>query len=156
MTRATAAPTTTPSPAIPSPSRARPLVRRVLDGPRQGWSSLVLLLVMLAATGLAIDEQQWMPLGTDGASQTGMLPVLMVAAGLTGSLLAWSRLSIGWVDLVAAIAGTFAGLLFAAGAVSDAPSIVDQLRELNRSLTTFLADVLVRPATRPGRHPPSC
>ena len=53
----------------------------------------MLLLVMLAVTGLAIDEQRWMGTGPDGASQTGMLPLLMVAAGITGAILAWSRLS---------------------------------------------------------------
>jgi transglutaminase-like putative cysteine protease len=139
MTSATAATATTPV-AVPS----RPRLLRWLAGPRQGWLSLLLLLVMLAATGLAIDEQQWMGLGSDGTSQTGLLPVLMVAAGITGSLLAWSRLSIGWVDLLAAIIGTAAGLLFAAAAVSDAPTVVDQLRELDASLARFLGDVLVR------------
>ena len=34
----------------------------------QGWGSLLLLLVMLAVTGLAIDEQRWMGTGPDGAS----------------------------------------------------------------------------------------
>ena len=89
--------------------------RAAVAGPRQGWSSLVLLLVMLAVTGLAIDEQRWMGTGPDGASQTGMLPLLMVAAGITGAILAWSRLSAGWVDLVAALVGTGAGLLLRCG-----------------------------------------
>ena len=114
-----------------------------LEGPRAGWGSLLLLLVMLAVTGLAIDEQGWMGTGPDGASATGMLPLLMVTAGLTGAVLSWSRLSIGWVDLVAALVGTAAGLLLAAGAVSDAPSLVVRLEALNESLAQFLHDVLV-------------
>ena len=124
--------------------RARPRLARWLAGPRQGWISLVLLLIMLAVTGLAIDEQQWMGVGPGGLSQTGWLPVVMVGAGITGSLLAWSRLTIGWVDLVAAIIGTAVGLVFAAAAISDAPSLADQLRALNASLAQFLTDVLVR------------
>jgi len=115
-----------------------------LAGPRQGWSSLVLLLVMLGVTGLAIDEQRWMGVSPAGVSQTSMLPLLMVSAGLCGSLLAWSRLSLGWVDLVAALIGTAAGLLLAASAISDAPSIPAQLRELPASLSRFLQDVLVK------------
>jgi hypothetical protein len=114
-----------------------------LAGPRQGWSSLMLLLVMLAITGLAIDEQRWMGIGPDGTSQTAMLPLLMVAAGITGTILASSRLSAGWVDLVAALIGTGAGLLFASGAVSDAPSLAVRLEALNESLARFLHDVLV-------------
>ncbi|MCY7417146.1 MAG: DUF3488 and transglutaminase-like domain-containing protein, partial [Chloroflexi bacterium] len=117
---------------------------RHLAAPRQGWSSLVLLLVMLGATGLAIDEQRWMGVSPAGVSQTAMLPLLMVAAGLCGSLLAWSRLSLGWVDLVAALIGTAAGLLLAASAISDATSIPAQLRELSASLERFLQDVLVQ------------
>lgn len=58
------------------PARPRPWLLRCLSGPRQGWSSLALLLVMLAVTGLAIDEQQWMGVGPGGASQTVMLPAL--------------------------------------------------------------------------------
>ena len=140
---AIAGPTTTATlPVAPERPRSRRL--HWLAGPRQGWWSLLLLLVMLAATGLAIDEQQWMGLGPAGTDQTGLLPVLMVASGITGFVLASSRLSIGWVDLLAAIVGTAAGLLFAAGAISDAPSVTGQLRALNDSLAQFLGDVLVR------------
>jgi transglutaminase-like putative cysteine protease len=124
-------------------SGRRARLARALAGPSQGWSSLVLLLVMLAATGLAIDGSRWMGAAPDGSSQTAMLPVLMIAAGLTGSLLAWSRLTLGWVDLLAAIAGAAACLLLASAAISDAPSLVERMRALDDSLATFLQDVLV-------------
>ncbi len=39
-----------------APTPSWPRLRRWLVGPRQGWLSLLLLLIMLAATGLAIDE----------------------------------------------------------------------------------------------------
>ena len=130
--------------AQPSPARLRTTAARWAAGPRQGWSSLVLLLVMLAATGLAIDGSRWMGIDPDGGgSPTAMLPWLMVAAGLTGALLASSRLSLGWVDLIAAIVGTVAGLLLASAVVADAPTLWDRLRELDRSLATFLQDALV-------------
>ena len=126
-------------------ARPEARLRRWLRGTPPGLASLVLLLVMLAATGLAIDEQQWMGLGPDGTSQTGMLPAAHGGCGHHRRRCSPGvGLSIGWVDLVAALMGTLAGLLFAAGAVSDAPSVVDQLRELNASLAQFLADVLVR------------
>ncbi len=130
--------------SLVTPAASRSRLATVLAGPSQGWLSLVLLLTMLAATGLAIDEPRWMGVGPGGASQTGLLPLLMVGAGITGFLLACSRLTIGWVDLIAALIGTAAGLLFAATAISGAPSLPGQLRELNVSLAQFLKDVLVQ------------
>lgn len=136
--------TTTAGTAPADQAVAATVGRRLLTGPAQGWASFLLLLVMLAATGLAVDGSHWMGDGPGGGNLTARLPLLMVVAGVVGSLLSWTRLSIGLVDLLAAIAGTAAGLLLAADAISTDASIVGRLQGLDDSLARFLDDVLVR------------
>ncbi|MBX3029383.1 MAG: transglutaminase domain-containing protein [Chloroflexi bacterium] len=124
--------------SVVAPARTRAL----LAGPRVGWTSVLLVLVMLLATGIAIDDLGWVTLAHD-RSATAWLPWLMLIAGGTGALLAMSRLGQGWVDLLAAVVGTVVGLVAVAGAVSESPDLVTRLRDLNLSMSTALDDILV-------------
>ncbi len=109
---------------------------------RGGWVSQALVLVMLLAAGMAVhDLQPHILAGVPGA--TAWLPLLMVAAGLTGGVLAATRLRAGWVDLIAALVGTVVGLVVVAGVISDAPEMIDRLRDLERSVAMALHDLLV-------------
>ncbi len=129
------------APNDPRPDAATGRVSMV-PAPRAGWTSVLLVLVMLLATGIALDDLRWATLPS-GASATSWLPWLMVAAGMTGTALAMSPLGQGRVDLVAAAVGTAVGLAVVAGTISDAPDLATRLRDLNLSMTTALSDILV-------------
>jgi transglutaminase-like putative cysteine protease len=134
---ATASRRSTGSPEPAHHVRARPALP--LAG---GWVSQALVLVMLLVTGMAIHDLR--PVGGAAApGATAWLPLLMVAAGLTGGVLAATRLRAGWVDLLAALLGTVVGLVVVASAVSDAPSVVDRVRDLEASISAALGDLLV-------------
>jgi transglutaminase-like putative cysteine protease len=143
----------TPRAASPGPRRVpggrlgpRSLnaIWRRLPGPDQGWSSLVLLLVMLWATGVAVDDGRWAGWTATGDSQTAFVPQLMLASGLLGSLLAMTRLPTGWANLAMATLGAAVVLVVAADAISTAPDLHARLRDLNTSVAEFARVVIVQ------------
>lgn len=112
--------------------------------PREGWTSLFALIVMLVTTGIAIDDARWVGfIGGSNSSQTGFLPAAGLLAVLTGALLAKSRLGKYTAHFVGAVVGA-AFLLFAIStSISTAPSLEVRLHELNLSVSTFVQQVVV-------------
>ncbi len=101
-------------------SSARPRLRltrpALLASPVQGWSSLLLLLLMLALLGVTITSAHLM--GPAEPEPTGMVPVLLLAAGLVGYVLARSRLDVVPAHLLGAVAGASVLLLAVAALVT--------------------------------------
>ena len=61
--------------------------------PREGWTSLVALVVMLVVVGMAIDDALWAgPILETRQSQTGFLPICGLFSVLLGAVLAKSEL----------------------------------------------------------------
>jgi transglutaminase-like putative cysteine protease len=112
--------------------------------PREGWTSLIALSVMVATVALAIDDSFWVgPIGTTGVSQTGFLPVCGVLAVLVGTALAKSRLGRYQGHVVGALIGAAFVLNAVAASVSTLPSIEGRLHALNLSLSRWVEDVFV-------------
>ena len=133
LSEPTAAPTT----------RRRRGWRRLLAGPEQGWSSLLLLCVMLYATGLAVDGANWFGLGPDGGSLTAAIPLLLVLGGLSGALLTRLRITAGWQHIGSAVLGSAAVLILTANVSSLAPTLEQRLAALNASAVQFAHDVAI-------------
>jgi len=147
-----AAPGAIGAPDARSDTHMRPTGRSWVLPLAGGWVSQLLVLVMLFVAGMAIHDLR--PAGlAAGPTATAWLPLVMVVAGLTGALLAATRLRPGWVDLSAALLGTGVGLVMAAGVVSDAPDLADRLRALEVSVSTALMDLLVDRVPSPELSP---
>ncbi len=81
-------------------TRERP---SVLRRPRQGLSSLLLLVAMLALLGASFSAARPLELVTGGPSLTGLLPILLPSAGVIAYALAVSGLGLVRAHLVGAI-----------------------------------------------------
>ncbi len=128
------------------PGRARQSIGRArwLASPPTGWLSALLLLLMLATAGLAIDVPRLARVGPGGSSQTAFLPWVMVIAGVVGIALARTRLPVPLAHLLGASAGV-AVLLFAwSGAISDAVTVQERLSDVNRAAATLFDDVVAK------------
>ena len=112
--------------------------------PREGWLSVISLVVMLVVGAMAIDDASWagLSVGTQ-INQTSSLPVAALLSALLGIYLAKSSLGNGRVILLGALAGGLATAYFVANAISRAPTIEGRLRDLNASVSTFVEDVFV-------------
>jgi transglutaminase-like putative cysteine protease len=133
-------------------TRAGPAGSRLTLPLAGGWSSQALVLVMLFVAGMAIHDLR--PAGTAaGPGATAWLPWFMVAAGLTGGLVAATRLRAGAVDLIVALVGTAVGLVVIAGVASDAVSLTDRLHALEASIADALGDILVERKPTPEDPP---
>ncbi len=111
--------------------------------PREGWTSVVMLSVMLLTLGVAIDDARWAGfIGTSASSQTGYLPVAGVLAVLVGAVLAKSRLGRYSGHAAGAVIGAVFLLNAVSASVSIAPSIVGRLQELNLSVSTWVDEVI--------------
>jgi len=112
--------------------------------PREGWTSVIALSVMMASVGLAIDNSEWVgKVGTTQTSQTGFLPICGILAVLVGTLLAKSRLGRYTGHLVGASLGALFLLNAAAASVSIAPTLEGRLHALNLSVSTWVNEVVV-------------
>ncbi len=120
-----------------------PLWQRMLRTPVEGWSSVLLLALMLLTVGVAIDDSRWAGNTPTGGSQTGFVPVALLVAGLAGFVLARLRLSTLAAHLVASLVGAGFVLVGAANSISNAPSVVGRLQDLAESASTFFNDVFV-------------
>ncbi len=111
--------------------------------PREGWSSLALLMLMLVTLALAVDDANWAGFGPSDGRQTGFLPFGVLLAALTGFLLAKSRLRTVLAHAIGAVLGSAYLLLAVSESVSSAPDLVDRLRALGESTVIFYTDLVV-------------
>lgn len=112
--------------------------------PREGWLSVISLVVMLVVGAIAIDDASWASF-SNGTSinQTSFLPLAALLSVLLGTYLAKTKLGTGRINLLGGIAGGIATVFFVANAISRAPSIEGRLRDLNVSVSTFVNDVFM-------------
>ncbi|MFO1541453.1 MAG: transglutaminaseTgpA domain-containing protein, partial [Chloroflexota bacterium] len=111
--------------------------------PAAGWSSALLLTVLLASAGTILDLPMLAETGPDGRSQTAFLVQLLPAMGLLALALSF----LGLRDAVAHVAGSVVGgllvLVGAAGALSDAPDLGTRLGVLQASAARLFQQVFV-------------
>lgn len=112
--------------------------------PREGWLSVIALVLMLVIAAIAIDDAAWagFSIGTR-ISQTGFLPLAALLSTLFGIYLAKTSLSTLRIHLISSLTGALTLLFFVSNAVSRAPSIEGRLRDMNLSVSTFVNDVFV-------------
>jgi hypothetical protein len=113
--------------------------------PREGWTSVISLAVMMLIVGIAIDDARWA--GFEGGStnsQTGFLPMFAVFSVLVGTALAKSRLGRYRGHLVGAVIGALLLLNFVSSSISNAPSLEGRLHDLNLSVSRFIEEVVVQ------------
>ncbi|MGZ3587236.1 MAG: transglutaminase TgpA family protein [Candidatus Limnocylindrales bacterium] len=116
---------------------------RWLRGPIEGWSSLVLLGVMLLAVAGAVDDARWA--GTlRGASQTGFVPLLVLLAAGWGFLSGKSRLPALAADIIGALLGTAAVLYFVGGILSTSPDLGTRLQAVVEAVYQYYQDLVVQ------------
>ena len=112
--------------------------------PREGWTSVLSLTVMVMTVGVAIDDARWVgQIGTTLASQTGFLPIMGVVAVLVGAVLAKSHYGKYTIHTIGAVIGAIFLLNAVSASVSTAPSIVGRLQDLNLSVSSWFEDVVV-------------
>ncbi len=88
----------------------------VLSRPEQGWSSLLLLLGMLVLLGVSVADSR--PLEIEGVGPlSSSLPLIMLAAGLIGFLLARSSLGVVRAHFIGAVLAALVLLLVAGAAL---------------------------------------
>jgi transglutaminase-like putative cysteine protease len=132
-----------PASGQPSPAASRPRWRRILAAPPTGWSSLLLLAVMLGVAGLVLDAPQLAGVGPHGRSQTAFLAPALLLGGAAGFLLARLPLPTGLAHPVGAALGSAFVLIAAADAVSSAPGLGERLMALNASAARLFGEVFV-------------
>ena len=111
--------------------------------PREGWTSLALLMVMLVTLAVAIDDANWAGFGPSDGRQTGFLPLAVVVAALIGFLLAKSRLRAVLAHALGALLGSAFLLAAVSDSVSAAPGLHDRLRALAESTVVFYTDLVL-------------
>ena len=124
--------------------RRDPTTERSLPfAPREGWSSVALLVVMLWTLGTAIDDANWAGFTAASAQQTAFLPTAGVLAVLIGFVLSKTRLPISAVYFIGCAIGAGFLLISAADVVSDAPTLLGRLQALNESIEIFYEDLVI-------------
>jgi len=113
--------------------------------PREGWLTLLALIVMIGAVAVAIDDAGWAGVAVGAKdSQTKFLPVAALASVLLGAWLAkrpWRPIVTH--TITALVGGVF--LLYAvSGSISHAPTLIGRLHDLNTSVSTFFQQVFVQ------------
>jgi transglutaminase-like putative cysteine protease len=112
--------------------------------PREGWTSVIALSVMMLAIGLAIDDAGWAArIGTTSSSATGFLPICGVLSVLVGVALSKSRFTRYTGHLIGSLIGAAFLLNAVAASVSVAPAIETRLHDLNISVSTWIEEVVV-------------
>jgi len=127
----------------------------VLRRPEQGWSSLFLLLGMLIVLGVSVADSR--PLLVPGTgSLTESLPIVMLAAGLVGYLLARSPLGVVRAHVLGAALAAVVLLLIAGGGLtgqSPLPTSIDGIGErigavwmqLDADISGFITEEITTP-----------
>jgi transglutaminase-like putative cysteine protease len=112
--------------------------------PREGWLSVISLVVMLVVGAIAIDDAAWagVSFGTT-INQTGFLPLAALLSVLLGTYLSKTRLGTARIHLIGGLIGGIATAYFVANAISRAASVEGRMRDLNLSVSTFAEDVFI-------------
>lgn len=112
--------------------------------PREGWTSVVSLAVMLMVLGIAIDDARWAGfVGGSTTSQTGFLPMAGIFSVLVGAALAKSHFGRYAGHFIGALVGAAFLLNAVSTSVSIAPSLEGRLQDLNESVSTWVGEVIV-------------
>src|SRR4051812_6152285 len=112
--------------------------------PREGWLTLIALVVMVGAVAVAIDDAGWAGVALGGKeSQTKFLPVAAVLSVLLGAWLAKRPWRPMVTHTIAAFAGGFFLLYAVSGSISRAPTLIGRLHEMNTSVSAFIQQVFV-------------
>ncbi|MFI5254082.1 MAG: DUF3488 and DUF4129 domain-containing transglutaminase family protein [Candidatus Limnocylindrales bacterium] len=122
-------------------------------GPAEGWTTVLLLVVMLAAVGVAVDDARWVGLGPSGASRTWFMPLALVFGGIWGIVGAKLHLPTLLIHLIGAFIGALLLIFLVAETMSAAPALDARVQDLLASLATFMDDLLVR-HVRSGQSAP--
>lgn len=113
--------------------------------PREGWLTLIALIVMMGAVAVAIDDSLWAGLAPGShESQTKFLPVAALLSVLIGAWLAKRPLRPIAAHAIGALGGGVFLLYAISGSISRASSIVGRLHDLNLSVSTFVQQVFVQ------------
>ena len=113
--------------------------------PREGWLTLIALIVMIGSVAVAIDDAAWAGLAPGGHdTQTKFLPVAALVSVLLGAWLAKRTIQPMAAHMINALAGGAFLLYAVSGSISRAPSIINRLQELNVSVSTFVQQVFVQ------------
>jgi len=112
--------------------------------PREGWLTLVALVVMIGAIAVAMDDAAWAGLAPGGhETQTKFLPVAALLSVLLGAWLAKRPWRPMVVHLMSALAGGLFLLYAISGSISRATTLIGRLHDLNVSVSTFVQQVFV-------------
>jgi len=115
--------------------------------PREGWLTLIAVVVMVGAVAVAIDDAVWAGL-SPGAheSQTKFLPVAALFSVLLGAWLAKRSIRPLRAHVIGAVIGAVFLLYAVSGSISAAPSVLERLHDLNLSVSAFVYEVFVQGA----------
>lgn len=126
---------------------AKENARELPLAPREGWLTLIAVIVMVGAVAVAIDDAGWAglaPLVKD--SQTKFLPVAALLSVLLGAWLAKRSIRPLRAHVVGSVAGAAFLLYAVSGSISSTPSIIGRLHDLNLSVSAFVNEVFVQGA----------
>ncbi len=112
--------------------------------PREGWLTLIALIVMIGSVAVAIDDAGWAGLGAGGHdSQTKFLPVAALISVLLGSWLAKRPIKPMVAHTISAVIGGGFLLYAISGSISVNPSVIGRLHDLNLSVSAFVQQVFI-------------
>ncbi|MEO6351131.1 MAG: transglutaminaseTgpA domain-containing protein [Candidatus Limnocylindrales bacterium] len=112
--------------------------------PREGWTTVISLTVMLMIVGIAIDDSLWAGrIGGSSTSQTGFLPICGIFSVMVGVALAKSNRGRYASHLIGSVIGAVFLLNAIASSISIAPSLEGRMHDLNVSVSTFIDEVVV-------------
>ena len=113
--------------------------------PREGWLTLLALVVMVGTVAVAVDDAVWAGLAPGAhESQTKFLPVAALLSVLLGAWLAKRAITPMAAHAINALAAGAFMLYAASGSISHASSIITRLQDLNLSISNFVQQVFVQ------------
>ncbi|HEY5488439.1 MAG TPA: transglutaminaseTgpA domain-containing protein, partial [Candidatus Limnocylindrales bacterium] len=126
---------------------ARENAREIPLAPREGWLTLIAVMVVVGAAAVAIDDAGWAGLAAASRdSQTKFLPVVALLSVLLGAWLAKRAIRPMRAHLIGSVVGAGFLLYAVSGSISSAPSILGRLHDLNLSVSAFVNEVFVQGA----------
>ncbi len=123
---------------------AREVEHELPLAPREGWLTLLALIVMIGAVAVSIDDAVWAGLAPGSHdTQTKFLPVAALISVLLGAWLAKRPIQPMVAHTINALVGGVFLLYAISGSISHASSVITRLQELNVSVSTFVQQVFV-------------